>query len=256
MTHVESSRCIRALILGDSLGAPRPHRGQKLDVTWPVLLKKTFPQIDIWQRCRAGSMSNEVRKEYNLFSDSIDAFDLVIIQVGIGDCCPRPYPLFIEQFIRTYELSELHRRPNSLYPFLLRFRAKPWISRTVFAENIRFIIDTTRQRNPTAMLCVVKIGTPCGEFVKKVHNAVDYALDYNCTLEGLCRSYGNVANVAFIDPYAKFAPEELFIADGHHLTELGHRAVAQSLDLFFRRLANVFCAAADSARRTAPCATL
>src|SRR5690348_17066455 len=97
-----ATRPARALILGDSLGAPRPHRGQTLDVTWPVLLKKSFPQLDVWQRCRAGGMSNEVRKEYNLFSDSIDAFGLVVIQVGIGDCCPRPYPLFLEQFLLTY----------------------------------------------------------------------------------------------------------------------------------------------------------
>ncbi|MEO5961208.1 MAG: SGNH/GDSL hydrolase family protein [Opitutaceae bacterium] len=237
MSTATSTRPARALILGDSLGAPRPHRGQKLDVTWPVLLKKTFPSLDIWQRCRPASMSDSVRKEFNLFSDSIDAFGLVVIQVGIGDCCPRPYPLFLEQFILTYGFRGLQKRLNSLYPPLLKLRSKPWIGRAAFVENIRFMIDTTRERNPAAAISVVKIGTPCAEFVRKVCNAAACAADYNRALESLCRSYGASSRVTFVDPYADFAPEELFIADGHHLTQLGHRSVADSLEPSFRQLA-------------------
>ena len=255
MPAVASTRPARALILGDSLGAPRPHRGQALDVTWPVLLKKSFPQLDVWQRCRAGSMSNEVRKEYHLFSDSIDAFGLLVIQVGIGDCCPRPYPLFLEQFILTYGFRRLQKRLNALYPVLLKLRSKPWISHAKFLENIRFMIDTTRQRNPAAMICVVKIGTPCGEFVKKVHNVATYASDYNRALEGLCRSYGAAANIAFVDPYAEFTPDQLFISDGHHLTQLGHRAVAHGLEPFFRQFAAEVSLGVGATRPLAPCPT-
>jgi len=245
------TRQARALILGDSLGAPRPHRGQKLDATWPVLLKKIFPQIDIWQRCRAGSMSNEVRKEYNLFSDSIDAFGILVIQVGIGDCCPRPYPLCMEQFILTYGLSRLHKRLNALYPLLLRFRAKQWISSKTFVDNIRFMIDTTRQRNPSAVICVVKIGTPCCDFVKKVRNVVTCAAAYNIALEKLCRSYDATENITFVDPYAGLAPEELFLSDGHHLTQLGHRAVNQSLEPFFQQLSDEISCIKQATRTSA-----
>lgn len=231
-------RPARALILGDSLGAPRPHRGQPLEVTWPVLLKTAFPGLDIWQRCRAGSMSNEVRKEFNLFSDSIDAFGLVVIQVGIGDCCPRPYPLFLEQFMLTYGFRRLQKRLNSLYPTLLKLRSRPWISVDGFIANIRFMIDTTRERNPDARICVVKIGPPCGEFVQKVHDVPVYAARYNHALENLCRSYGPHAPLTLIDPYRNLRPEDAFIADGHHLTQTGHRAVFAALEPSFRSFAS------------------
>jgi len=229
---------LRALIIGDSLGAPRPHRGQNLDSTWPVRLKTKYPQIDIWQRCRAGSMSDSVLKEYHLFSDSISDFDLLVIQVGIGDCCPRPYPLFLEKFIMAYGFRRLHKWLSSLYSTLLKFRSKPWISRREFAANLKQMIDTTRERNPRAKICVVKIGTPHGEFVRKVWNVREYAAAYNETMEELCRSYGPDSTVASIDPYLGFEPEELFISDGHHLTICGHRAVAQTLDPYFASLLN------------------
>lgn len=246
---------LRALILGDSLGAPRPHRGQKLESTWPVLLKTKFPQIDIWQRCRAASMSNEVLKEYHLFSDSIDRFDLLVIQVGIGDCCPRPYPLFLEKFILTYGFRRLHKWLNSLYPTWLKFRSQPWISRREYAANLKQMIDTTRERNPRAMICVVKIGTPHGEFVRKVRNVPAYAAAYNDTLEELCRSYGLDSSVRLLDPYQGFTPEELFIADGHHLTVCGHQAVAQTLEPRFAALLVRKPAAASAATEAKPAKT-
>lgn len=238
MTFGHTDIPLRALIVGDSLGSPRPHRGQKLDVTWPVLLKKAFREVDIWQRCRAGSMSNEVLKEYNLFSDSIDAFQLLIIQVGIGDCCPRPYPLWMEQFLATYGFKGMRKCLNALYPFLLNFRARQWISREQFIRNIRFMIDTTRARNPNAAIAVVRIGTPCRELVKRIKDAPPHAASYNAALERLCASYGPDSDVTCIDPYRDHEPEELFIADGHHLTQVGHLAVAQALEPFVRRLAD------------------
>lgn len=237
MASDRSNRPPRALILGDSLGAPRPHRGQKLEITWPVLLKQRFPDVDIWQRCRPGSMSDAVRKEYNLFSDSLDGFDLLTIQVGIGDCCPRPYPYWFEQLIQTYAWKNLHQRLNSLYPLLLRFRARQWIDRAEFVNNIRFMIDTTLARRPTMAIRVVVIGTPCHDFVRKARHVASCAADYNAALATLCRSYACEANVALIDPYSEFVPEDLFIADGHHLTELGHRAVADALAPSFGSIA-------------------
>ena len=219
------------------MGAPRPHRGQRLEVTWPALLKQAFPQVDLWQRCRPGSMSNEVLKEYNLFSDSIDSFQLLLIQVGIGDCCPRPYSLWLEQFIKTYGFRRLQQKLNALYPFLLRFRSKQWISRDQFVRNLRCMIDTTRQRNPGAAICVVSIGTPCRKLVNRIKDAATHAAVYNAALANLCQSYGPASGVTLVNPYQGHEPEDLFIADGHHLTQLGHQAVARSLEDHLRTLA-------------------
>lgn len=248
MISTPSAPAVRALLIGDSLGAPRPHRGQKLESTWPVLLKCSFPQIDLWQRCRAAAMSDAVLKEYNQFSDSIDSFGLLVIQVGIGDCCPRPYPYFLEQALITYGFRRLHKRLNALYPLLLKLRSKPWISCSQFIANIKFMIDTTRDRNPGASICIVKIGPPCGDFVRKVHNVAVYAALYNNALEALCRSYGRTANVFLVDPYSGIESEKLFIADGHHLTVLGHKAVAQALEYHFERLTAEFVLLPESLR--------
>ena len=227
---------LRSLIIGDSLPVPRPHRGQHMNSTWPMLMKKEFEEIDIWQRCRAGNMSNDVLKEFGMFSDSLDCFQSLIVQVGIGDCCPRPYPLTIHKFLLTYEFAKLLKFINSYYPPLLKIRSKPWISPQEFESNIRFITDTTKKRNPSTSVVLIAVGPPCNDMVVKAPGVAEMAVQYNQILRSISESYSKDGGVSFIDPYVGLVPEPLFLADGHHLTVEGHQVVAKAMRPHFEAL--------------------
>jgi lysophospholipase L1-like esterase len=226
----------RILLLGDSLGVPRPYRGQPIDATWPVLLKLKFTSLDIWQRCRAASYSHDILKEFHCFSDSISAFDLVVVQVGIGDCCPRPFPLFFHYIFQTCLSAKANKKINSWYPFLQKIRSKPWISVDLYIRRMKEIADLTLERNPNASVVFIRIGTPCHGLLAKAPGVERYVERYNSALEQLCRSYGEHSRVSYLDPYLGYETEKLFIDDGHHLTVLGHQAVAKALTPWFEQI--------------------
>ncbi len=220
---------MRVLILADSLAIPRPHRGQSLEVTWPAQLKKAISSLDIWQRARPASTIYELYEEFNLFSDSLDCFDALVLQVGITDCCPRPDPYFLHRFIAYFCSKRFQKLINSNYQYLLKVRAKPWVSRSDFEKHFRLMIDKSLLKNPKLKVAIIKIGPPCHEFVKKVPAISKFVSEYNSIIDLLAQDANYKAQVKIVDPYTKHAPEKIMIEDGHHLTELGHSEVTKSL---------------------------
>ena len=227
--HSERAQSIRALIVGDSVAVPRPNRGQRLEDTWPVLLKAWFPHIDFWQRCRAAATSWDVVKEYGQFSDSIDAFRSLIVQVGIADCCPRPYPFALEKLLRAYLSPRAMRKINEQYHWMLKLRARPFTSKEQFLENFRSIIQTTFERNPRSLVVIIAIGPPCHDLVRKASGIEKYQQAYNQTLKDFCAGFGRPQQLFFVDPYAGHEAGQVFLDDGHHLTVFGHNVVAEAV---------------------------
>lgn len=219
----------RVLIIGDSLAVPRPRRGQHLEDTWPVLLKHRFPELDIWQRCRAASMSIDVCKEFHQFSDSVDAFSAIIVQVGIGDCCPRPYPHWLHQLFLTYGSPELIRRIGAHYGWMLKLRSRPWVSPDVFRANFVSMVEATLNLNPKCEFFILAIGTPCNRLLEKAPGIANTQPIYNHILSELCDEYQNLGAVHYVDPYRMQNPSDIFLDDGHHLTNAGHRLVFDSV---------------------------
>lgn len=218
---------MRALVIGDSLAIPRPKRGQHLSATWPALLKEKFPDIDVWQRCRPGVLCYEVLREFNLFTESLDAFDFLVIQVGIGDCCPRPYPHVVYRVLQALHWENVIKKINSWYPFLLRFRAVPWFTPQKYFDHIDEIATVALQQNPHISVSLIAIGEPSRELLRKVPGIEKWVPRYNTQLERIADKHG--ARVSFINPYAGTPLSEVFLEDGHHLTVKGHQLVAAAV---------------------------
>lgn len=219
----------KALLIGDSLAAPRPHRGQTLDRTWPELIKSRFPEVDVWQRCRAASMSDDVLREFHLFSDSLDFFHFLVVQVGIGDCCPRPYPYFLHRMILALAPPAFIRWINAHYPYLLKIRAKPWISKLQYVKNLRDMATTAHERHPEMRITFIAIGEPSHSFLQKVPGIVQFQRDYNSAVRQMVEQLHLPGRVLYLDPYSSHDPKDIFIDDGHHLTVTGHRIIAEGL---------------------------
>lgn len=220
---------MRILILGDSLVVPRPHRGQPLESTWPVLVKNGIPGCEIWQRARPASTIHEVTQEFNLFSDSLDAFDAMVVQVGITDCCPRPDPLILHKFLQTFCSKRIQKLVTSNYHVLLKLRCKTWVSKSIFEQGIRSIIETSMQSNPKLALLFITIGPPCHDFIEKVPPIAKSVREYNEIFDKISDVPAYRTQVAIINPYKSRDVDTLFLKDGHHLTTLGHEAVAQEI---------------------------
>lgn len=218
---------MRALVLGDSLAIPRPKRGQHLTATWPVLLKARFPNIDIWQRCRPGVLCYEVLKEFQLFSESLDAFSFLVVQVGIGDCCPRPYPHVIYRILQALHWDNVIKRINSWYPTLLKIRATPWFSPKRYFEHIDEIVAVSLSTNPAIRIVLVAIGEPSRELLRKVPGIEKWVVEYNAQLALIAEKRGT--QVHYLDPYKGTPLEEVFLDDGHHLTVKGHKLIAEAI---------------------------
>ena len=83
----------KLLLITDSLGLPRlfPEKTEYED-TYPNLLKKHFI---IMQYSKGGGTIIELYEQTGYFK----AFepDVIILQSGIVDCAPRPYPYWLQQ---------------------------------------------------------------------------------------------------------------------------------------------------------------
>ena len=217
----------RILVLGDSLPLPRPRHGQPLDETWPAHLKRKHPDLDLWVRAREASTAFDVWEEFAKLSQSMAAFQALIIQVGIVDCCPRPYPFVVERFLRAFLSHEAKRAVNRrLYTFPIR----PWISEGKFLNYLETVLTEAFAGNGTLFAVLVGIAPPAHGLLLKLPRAPRYVERYNLLLHDLAKNPKFGGRVVLADPFRPHPDETLLIADGHHLSARGHRIVAESID--------------------------
>jgi lysophospholipase L1-like esterase len=220
---------MRILILGDSLSAPRPATGQAIECTWPVLLKQEMPEAEIWYRARIRSTSREVLEELNLFLDSLHFFDAIIVQVGIVDAAPRPYGHAIQRFIWAFGGTTLTKLTNRYaYNLLKLFPGRPWITAARFRSNLETLVEKSALRNKSLRLVLIKIAPPRARILAVAPRIQEYVKKYNQVLAEVAAA--NASNFVYlVDPFANGNPSDLVIEDGHHLSELGHKAVTHSI---------------------------
>lgn len=221
---------MRILILGDSLPFPRPHKGQPVDVTWPSLLKAQFPAADIWLRATPRSCILDVIKELNFFTDSLPDFDAIIVQTGIVDCAPRPYPRWIYKLFETFfGMAKLRKIERFAHDHLLWLYGHSWVNDKSFAKIIRQIVATAHERNPALTTLFVPIAPPTRTIVQTLPGIDHSAAIYNGTIERETRVLGDTFRCRCVWPFAESDPFAITIEDGHHLSVVGHRLIADSL---------------------------
>lgn len=225
----------RVLILGDSMPFYNAHYNQRFEFSWPVLLKTRVPGLDLWPRFIPAILTDDLIGEFTVFEDALGAFDSLIIQIGINDSCPRPFPRFVHRFLTWIGNKKLKRVITKNYARLLRYYCRPWTSEGRFRTNVEAILHAALTQNPTLHVYIVRIPPPCKGLVKKVPMCVPYVGRYNQILVSICNSARLAANVHFVDPFEGRDVEELIIEDGHHLSYLGHEVLSAMLADMIRR---------------------
>ena len=221
---------MRILILGDSLPFPRPHKGQPVDVTWPELIKAQMPDADVWLRATPRSCILDVIKEFFFFTDSLPDFDVMIVETGIVDCAPRPYPRWIYKFLETFlGMNGLRKIERFSHDHLLWLHGRPWVGQNSFAKAIRQLVETAHERNPAFTTLFVPIAPPTRTILQTLPGIDHAAAIYNGIIERETGALSERFRCQCVQPFSDSDPFEVTIEDGHHLSITGHRLIAGAL---------------------------
>lgn len=219
---------MRVLILGDSLPAPRPKRGQPLETTWPALLRERRPDLDVWQRARPRSCSIDVLAEFKLFTESLTRFDAIVVQTGIVDCVPRPYPRW---FMKVFEVfanfEQVRAFDRAAHKNFLWAYGRPWVSQKAYEANLTRLVREAAAAHPELKVLFVPIAPPTRRLLTEFRGVDQTVARYNETLRTLAAQHGD--SVSTLDPFSRHDPLALTLDDGHHLTCLGHDSIATEI---------------------------
>lgn len=222
------------LILGDSLSFPRA--GQRISDTWPCLLQSLLRvnnKIDpvIWFRAHGGSDIRSVLLETHALSGRINEkeFDYAIVQVGIVDCTPRPYPRFIANVLNSNNIGQelkvfIHNHLNFFYFFY----SSPNISKKEWRKKIEE--TAVRLKKLTKQIIFLNIAPPGEVFCKKVPKIESIIEAYNKILHSTIVNMNDEKNMVVMNPYK---PDYFDVENdiqhncGHHLTTTGHQNVSK-----------------------------
>ena len=229
---------MRLLILGDSLSFPRPQKGQPLAATWPALLKAGRSDLDIWLRATPRSCILDVLKEFCFFTDSLPEFEVIIVQTGIVDCAPRPYPRWIYKLIETFlGMPALRRIERFAHQNLLWLYNRPWVGAQQFRQSIGQIVRTVHRGNPCTPVLFIPIASPSRTIVQNLPGIDRAAADYNEILRTELARLGPTYSCECLAPFTGVDPLQVTIEDGHHLSVTGHRLIADAIREGLRSLA-------------------
>lgn len=222
----------RLLILGDSLAFARAIQGQDFPEAWPAIIQDRMLDWAVWQRCRQASTIMEVQKEFNLFAAQADDFSAFVLQVGVVDCCPRPFPYLFQRILNAFASEALHKWVNKHYHLMLRVRSRPWISLDEYRSGLVAIIESILAKNPTAKIGILETAHGAHRYLEKIADVNIYIDRYNEVLDQIEESYKDRGRVVILRPYRDVKIGQLLLDDGHHLNKDGHERVAVAVMIF------------------------
>ncbi|MBT7608701.1 MAG: hypothetical protein HN576_03025 [Bacteriovoracaceae bacterium] len=219
---------MKLLLLGDSLGYPRPDRSILDEQTWNHLitkiLKKNKPDLDVFCYFTGGAHSKE------LLSMRIGGYlaaydpDIVVLQVGIVDCASRA-------------MSENMLKVVSVIPFisrLVRMVIKKFHRQLLSIRNVHYVYPNEFRTNlvklkesfSPAKFIVIPIAPVTEEYIEFMPRVGENVEKYNRILE-------EVFGDSFLkELYKNFPAKDIVLEDHHHLSILGHQLVSKSVKHF------------------------
>lgn len=217
----------RVLILGDSLACPQPRKGQPLEKTWPVLLGYALGGAEIFNRARPRHCLRDVAAELFFFTESLDRFRGVVIQSGIVDCTPRPYPRCLYRLLEILvPRARLRKFERFSHERLLWLYGRPWVSAANFTRLAEELVRTCSASQPGIPVLFVAIAPPTKALSALLPGIGRNVDTYNLALKTAVAALRPQFRCEVVDPYAGHPPEEVTIADGQHMTCESHVRLA------------------------------
>ena len=206
------------LIITDSVSLPRKtKRGYvKWEDTYYNKLKLEFPRYEFIYLAIGGATILDLCNQLNYYD--ILKPDVVILQCGIVDCCPRAFSQFEKQIIKKFKLSRLSK---PFVKFLRKYRALKYVP---LAKYEAALLEIKEKLNPSHFFSL---------------SIIKAQKKYELTLKGISkniRDYNNILkkHTKLID--LSSLPVEGILDDYHHINELGHDYIKEQLVIKFRTI--------------------
>lgn len=217
----------RIVILGDSLGMPRPDEQPPVEYeeTYPYLLKQLLPEWEVLSACKRANHATKQGCTQYLYDDIIFIKPTaVVIHLGVVDCAPRLF--------NNYEKIILNKMPsvirNKIIAFFSKHRKfftrrfkKVYVNKKDFEKNIDKLIKTALESKATPIL--IGIADTNHENKEKSYGFSQNIIDYNAILLALAERH----KIAFINMYDK--GDKILLSDGIHLQPESHKLIANEI---------------------------
>lgn len=208
-------------VFSDSLALPRLYPAKVYyEETWPAKLAANHT---VAQYSKGGGIIKDMFDQvfyYQMFCP-----DIVILQMGIVDCAPRPFTLFEEHFFKlnffTKGCKAVLKRLTK--PWLKSVRKVAWTK----PKDFRHYCEQFKIAYPDIPVLALAILPSCEGFEKLSKGITKRIAQYNTILKDVFGDY-------FVDTSA--IPREGIMTDFHHLTAVGHQFI---YDLIQTRLTQI-----------------
>lgn len=197
---------MRCLIVGASM--PMPTFELKYEDTWLYRFMKSFPQLEVIDKCRRASSVERLVKE-GMMSKGYDLLELynpdfVILHIGLTDASPRLLPR------KALFTKIINRLPFSkfIYNLVRKTKGRTMSCADLSPDQFYVCLEkyVTRAAERGVIVFCIKIAH-CGSKVLKVSPEMNMAIDiYNSKYDELA---ANFANVKVVDPLSPMADDEL-----------------------------------------------
>lgn len=215
---------MRIVIVTDSLGLPRESCNQEL--TWVEEFLKLQNGNVVYTFLEGGKSSADlIRHPINKLNP-----DLIIVQVGIVDAVRRATGKnYLKVVSRIPIINRTHSLITKRYHLLItKLFNIHYVNFNLFLNNIKNFVRMNNQ----AKIVFLSIA-PAGKYL--VDNTYRVKEDIELYNSALRDSKADVIN-----PFEDVQEiDDFLLKDGHHLNELGHKLVFESVIYYYRNLINM-----------------
>lgn len=211
----------RLLCLGDSLGKPRGRPCiVTLEDTWPTILQKELGNFKVIRNFTPSKQSKDIIEEIQ--NDVTCYFpDVIIVQVGVVELYPRCLSrVELEIVKRTPVLRDIWRVISKRYRSkIVKMRNLSYASLDTYVDNLLEF----RELNPGKKIVYIP-PLPHPPIFERSHSPGYNDRVFHLINHELFKQYFDY------DFLLKFAESsDLMVSDGHHLSVMGHRVLADKL---------------------------
>jgi len=227
------------IIVGDSLGAPRPWEGVDLQSTYAFLLGRKLGGGSFVANYSASdnSTARSIKEAFLRTYVRAASADYAVVHLGIVDCAPRLLSSF-ERAIgfvanRVAPFRPLFRayvKLKSRYRYdLTRLFPRTLVPKEQFESNYRKLLSEIVEHNPVDKIFLINIAFPGAVLTERSYNILRNIEEYNAIISSFRSEFPG--KIEIVDIFSRTAEQRDWITpdDGHHIFAPAHAWIADCI---------------------------
>lgn len=227
------------VIIGDSLGAPRPWVGVDLKRTYALQLAAFLGGGFFVANYSTSDNSSErsVKESFLRTYVRRAGISFAIIHLGIVDCAPRLLSNFERllgaiasrnRFFNFYFKCYVNLKSRHRYWLTKRF-PRTLVPLASYEANFRCLISALIHTNPIKSIYLLEVAYPGNVLLEKSFNILGNINAYNDALHRIAMEYPGLIEVIGVFEQTKINPDWITQEDGHHILPEAHDWIAWQL---------------------------